>query len=91
MGRKFNNEFVNDIQTLLEHGFDARDLLARYPCVFTAQIYNMKSNFDFFGHTRPKKIFKQDRTPVLTPGACEVTFFITLYRLLLTQLVSGHP
>ncbi len=72
MGRKFSDEFVNEIQALLEHGFSARNLLARYPRVSTAQIYKMKSNFDFFGHVRPEKLCKTGRTPHLTPDAREV-------------------
>ncbi len=41
MSRKFNDEFVNDIQALLEHGFSARDLLTHYPCVSTAQMQQL--------------------------------------------------
>ena len=73
MDRKFSNQFIQDVQAALEVGLRVRELLIRYPHVSTAQIYKMKSNFDYFGHVRPEKLCKEGRPSLLTSDAHEVT------------------
>jgi hypothetical protein len=53
LGKKFSDDFISEVQGLLELGFNTEQLIARYSRVSVPQIYKIKSSFDFFGHIIP--------------------------------------